>query len=208
MRLSIPVDPDAETARQWARDELAKAEYTSGGENWLQRFIRWVTNLISQLFSGLGGRSNGWGVLITAAVVIAIVALVVWIVVGPLRRSRERSGGADALVDPSVSAASYADQARAAAAAGDWGAAVIASYRSLVRGLDERGVIALRPGMTAHEAASDASAALPEAAASVSAAAEIFDAVRYGRTVATREDAQLVDNARAAAVRARRVAVS
>ena len=200
MRLTIPVDPDAETARQWARDELAKAEYTSGGQNWLQRFLRWIANLISQLFSGLGGRSNGWGVLITAVIVVAVIGLVVWLVVGPLRRSRERAGDADALVDPSLSAADYADQSRAAAAAGDWSAAVVASYRSLVRGLDERGVIVLRPGMTAHEAAADASTALPEAARLLRQAADLFDSVRYGSRAATREDAAVVDEARAAAV--------
>jgi len=208
MRLAIPVDPDADTARGWARDELAKAEYTSGGGDWLERFIRWVADLISQLFSGLGGRSGGWGVVITAAIVAAVLGLVVWLVVGPLRRSRERESDADALVDPALSAADYAEQVRAAATAGDWNAAVVASYRALVRGLDERGVIVLRPGMTAHEAAADASAVLPEAAPLLAAAADLFDAVRYGRWAATRNDVNLVEEARAVAARAHRVAVS
>lgn len=208
MRLTIPVDPDADTARQWARDELAKSEYTSGGGNWLERFLRWVQDLISQLFSGLGGRSGGWGVLITAVVVAAVIGVVVWLIVGPLRRSRERAGDPDALVDPALTAADYAEQARVATASGDWSAAAIASYRSLVRGLDERGVITLRPGMTAHEAAADGSAALPDAAAPLGAAADVFDAVRYGRRLATRADVGVVDEARAAAARARRVAVS
>src|SRR4051812_18410401 len=55
----IPVDPDADTAREWARDELSKHEYQTGtSTNWLDRFFNWVQNLLSDVGNGVGG---AWG---------------------------------------------------------------------------------------------------------------------------------------------------
>lgn len=208
MRLEIPVTPDADTAREWARDELAKPEYQQQGENWLERFVRWLQDLIAGLGDGIGGAAGGWGLLATIVIVAGVIGLIVWLIMGPLRRSRAAMRDEDALVDPGVSADEYDAQASAALANGDLHGAVIAAFRALVRALDEREVIALRPGMTAHEATADAADALPDAAEHLTRAADVFDGVRYGHLAATRGHVDQLRAARTTADRARRVAVS
>lgn len=184
MWISIPVDPDAETARQWAIDELSKREYTDGGESWLEALWRWL----SELFNGIGGVGKGLGVPGVAVFVVlglAVVAVIVWIVVGPLRRSR-RSAAADEIFagDRREAGAMHTD-AEAAASAGDWATALLFMYRAIVRALDERGAISVHAGMTAHEAADAAGKSLPMLGADITTDAEAFDRARYGLTAST-----------------------
>ena len=187
MRFDVPVDPDADTARQWARDELSKQEYqTGGGTNWLERFMNWVQDLLSGVGNGIGGAWGGWGTLAAIAIGAAVIALIVWLVVGPLRRSRSRGTADEELGDPTLTSKDLLASARAAADAGDWNKAVIEAYRALIRSLTEREVIDGRPGMTAFEAALAASDAIPAIAQAVTTDADVFDAVRYGHLAATR----------------------
>ena len=116
MFLDVPVDPDADTAREWARDELSKQEYTSAtGTNWLDRFFEWVQNLLSSIGDGVGGAWGGWGTLVAIVIAAAVVGLIVWLVVGPLRRSRSRGTVDEALGDPTVSSDDLLAAARSAA---------------------------------------------------------------------------------------------
>ena len=200
MLLDVPVDPDADTAREWARDELSKREYTTGsGNNWLDRFFEWVQNLLTGIGNGIGGAWGGWGTVIAVIIAAAVIGLIVWLVVGPLRRSRSRGTAEEELGDPTASSDSLLAAARTAADAGDWGAAVIGAYRALIRSLTEREVIDGRPGMTAFEAALAASDAIPAIARDVTADAEVFDAVRYGHLAATRAHYEHILATRAAA---------
>jgi hypothetical protein len=187
MRLDVPVDPDADTARQWARDELAKQEYQNGGStNWLERFMNWIQDLLSGVGNGIGGAWGGWGTLAAVVIGIAVIALIVWLVVGPLRRSRSRGTADEELGDPTLTSKDLLASARAAADGGDWNKAVIEAYRALIRSLTEREVIDGRPGLTAFEAALAASDAIPAIAQAVTTDADVFDAVRYGHLAATR----------------------
>lgn len=204
----IPVEPDADTAREWAREELAKSEYQGGGTNWVQRFFDWIERLINGLGNATGGTFGGWGVLAAIVVGLALVGLVVWIVVGPLRRARRRAVVSDELGDPTLRASELHASARAAAQAGDYSAAVLHGYRSLVRALDERGVIEARVGMTAYEAAVTAGAALPAVQGSLAVDADTFDAVRYGHLVATRGHYEHLLDTRERALRAKVVVES
>ncbi len=186
MHWDIPVDPDADTAREWARDELSKQEYQGADStNWLERFMEWVQHLLNNIGDGIGGTWGGWGTLAAVLIGAGLIALVVWLVVGPLRRSRTRAVADDDLGDPNVSSAQLLASARAAADAGDWRTAVIEAYRALIRSLAEREVIDAKPGMTAFEAALAASAALPQLSRDVANDADVFDAVRYGHLTAT-----------------------
>jgi len=204
MRFDVPVDPDADTARQWARDELAKPEYTQGsGTNWIQRFFDWFTNLIANLANNATGGWNGWGLLAVVVAVAAVVALITWLIVGPMRRSRRRGEAEEELGDPTLSAADLLAAASKAAAAEDWDTAVIEAYRALIRSLDERDAIDARPGMTAFEAALTAGAAIPAIASAVGEDADVFDAVRYGHLAATRSHYEHVLATRTAAGRAK-----
>jgi hypothetical protein len=203
VRFDVPVDPDRDTAREWARDELAKQEYQSGGgSNWLERFFNWVMNIFNDIGEGVGGVWGGWGFAAIVIISLAVVALIVWLVVGPLRRSRSRGRVEEELGDPTVSARDLDAAATAAAKAGDWNTAVIEAYRALIRSLAERDAIDARPGMTALEASIAAATAIPSIATAVGEDADVFDAVRYGHLVATQAHYEHVLATRSAAVKA------
>jgi hypothetical protein len=58
--------------------------------------------------------------------------------------------------------------------------------RALVRALEERALLDLRPGRTADEAAAEAGRALPEHADRLAAAARTFDDIAFGERAADR----------------------
>ena len=204
MRFDIPVDPDADTAREWAREELSKSEYQQGGgTNWLERFMKWIEDFISNIGGDVGSAWGGWGTVGIVVIGLVIVAVIVWLIVGPLRRSRGRGAQEEELGDPDLSAADLIGRARAAADAGDWNTAVIEGYRAVIRALSERDVIDARPGMTALEAALVTARAVPAMASGISADADVFDAVRYGHLRATREHYEHVVATRKAAAAAK-----
>lgn len=180
----IPVDPDADTAREWARDELSKPEYHDQGENWLARAIEWVTDFFDSLGS-VGGEFGGGGVVLTIVVALAVVAFVLWLIMGPLRAVRKRKRVNSVFEDDLRTAKEIQDEAERAASAGDWNTATVEMYRVLVRSLEERDILDDRPGMTAYEAAVETSARFPGAASPMLTDADVFDGVRYGHLAAT-----------------------
>ena len=108
--------------------------------------------------------------------------------VAPCRRSARPATGGDrgaCSTDGTRSAAWHRAAADAAAAAGDVRTAVLERFRAVVRELEERAVLAEQPGRTADEAARDAAARLPGLGERLTAAARIFDDVRYGDRPAT-----------------------
>lgn len=190
MWTSIPVDPDADTAREWAINELAKREYTDAGESWIEAFWRWLTNLfqsISRIGDGIGSLGAP-GAIVFVVLGLGVVALIVWIVVGPLRRSRRAQATGEIFGGDDRDSAALGADAETAAAAGDWTNALVHLYRAMVRHLDERGAIDIFAGMTAHEAAVAAGGAIPGIAGDLAVDADAFDDARYGRTPATESE--------------------
>ncbi|MFP5360474.1 MAG: DUF4129 domain-containing protein [Actinomycetes bacterium] len=181
-----PLLPDADTARRWAEEELAKDEYTRGGESWLAKFWDWLMRAFDDFGSGVGGALGSTGTIIAILVGAGLIALVVWLVVGPLRRSR-RAVTEDGLFEDDRTADALGRSAEAAAAAGEWAAATLDMYRALIRRLAERDIIALTPGLTAHESATQAGAAVPSIASRVGDDADAFDGIRYGHVGASAE---------------------
>ncbi len=189
MRIEPPVDPDAETARQWAADELAKPEYHRG-PTLLQRLFDWVGDQIDRLqHTAVPG---GPGLAIVAGIVVAVV-VVSFVVAGPVRRSRAvHHAVGEALLDDARTAEQIRAAALAAAAAGHLALATAEWFRALVVGLEERTLLDERPGRTADEAAAAAGARLPELAGELATAAAAFDAVVYGhRTVGAEDEARM-----------------
>lgn len=190
MWTSIPVDPDAETAREWAINELAKREYTQAGESWLDAFWRWL----SELFSSIRRVGDGLGSIgLPGAIVLVVlgagvVALILWLVVGPLRRSRRTASDAEIFGGDTRDSAALSADADSAAAAGDWQTALVHLYRAIIRHLDERGAIDVFAGMTAHEAAVEAGRVFAGVASDLAIDADAFDDARYGRSVTTEAD--------------------
>ncbi|MGN8246005.1 DUF4129 domain-containing protein [Cellulomonas soli] len=173
----VPVDPDAPTARRWASDELARAEYHQG-KSLLQRLLDWI----GQQFDGLPsvGLPPWQAALVVVGVLVVVVLVALWIT-GPVRLSRARRAGVELLGhDDERTAAELRAAADAAAARGEHGLAVLERFRAVVRSLEERALLEARPGRTAHEVADEAGRRLPEAAADLVRAGHLFDDVAYG----------------------------
>jgi len=181
-----PVEPDADTARQWAADELAKSEYHTG-PSLLERLVSWIVDQVARLQDMPG--PSGAGALVFPLLVVVAVVVVSLLVAGPVRRSRAvRAAARDLLLDDTRTAEQIRAAAAAAADAGDLSLATAEWFRAMVRGMEERTLLDERPGRTADEAAGAAGARLPELAGELGAAARTFDAVLYGRHRASATD--------------------
>lgn len=176
--LDVPIDLGRDEAARLARVELARPVYAGEEEPWVQRGIRWLLERIGELLDRAAGTSPlGWFGLLGVAVLIALVVIAVRRRTGSLGRGTE----SDPLFGTGArSAGEYRADADRFAAAGAWAEAVRARLRALVRDLEDRGLLDVRPGRTADEVARDAGRALPSVAADLRVAARIFDDVWYG----------------------------
>ncbi|MBN2176659.1 MAG: DUF4129 domain-containing protein [Demequinaceae bacterium] len=187
MFTEIPVEPDAETAREWAIEELSKSRYQEHGPSWLERLWNWVTEQLGHLFSlDLGGSMVV--ALVIIAVLVGLLILAVRLTVGPVRRAYRARRTHSVFEDDTRSSSEMREAANAAAQRGDFSLAVLERYRAIIRSLEERDLISDRPGVTADEAARETGTRFPDVLDKMTSAAELFDGVRYGHDVATRED--------------------
>lgn len=204
----VPVVPDADEARRWARDELADEVYAAAEPGLVQRVVQWVVDRLAEIELPEGGASLVWLVLALFALAVAVVAAL-WLA-GPvrLRRSRRRDGADGVLGASLLTAAEHRAAADRHAAAGQWDDAVRERFRAVVRSLDERALLRPTPGMTADEVARDAGALLPDVAADLAAGARLFDDVQYGGRAATAEHDTRMRDVDAAVAAARPVATA
>jgi len=179
MILAVPVDPDAEEARELLVRELAKPVYRAAEPTWFDRLSAAVGDWLADLLeSGPGGTpAIAWTVIILA-LVAAIVAA--YLIFGPPRVNR-RSTVVGGLFgdDDSRSAQTLRAAADRAAAAGDWVIAIEEMFRAIARMLSERAIVSTMPGTTASTFAASASGPFPKSSAELASAAASFDAVRY-----------------------------
>lgn len=192
MRLSVPVTPDPDTARQWALDELSKSIYHQG-ESLADRLGRWLSDLVSRLFdAGTGTSIPPAGYLLGALVVVGLIVIASRIAI-PAARQRRRRSAAVLGGDDARTAQQMRDAARTAARAGDHSAATLEYFRAVVRGCEERLIIDERAGRTAREAARDIAASVHPHAAELRAAATTFDALCYGHRDGTERDSSRME---------------
>ncbi|MGL5817391.1 MAG: DUF4129 domain-containing protein [Phycicoccus sp.] len=181
MRADPPLDPTSPEAREWLEEELRRGVYQEQ-PGVLERVMDWIDRLLAGATGGPG--LPAWTVVVVVLVVLAVVALVV---ARTLHRDRRMTGVATpgVLDGPVRSAAEHRDVARRALAAGDADLAVVEGYRAIARAAVERAVLDDLPGRTAHEVAVAVAPVFPPHAAGLATAADVFDAVRYGRRPAT-----------------------
>ncbi|GIG20146.1 hypothetical protein Cch01nite_08700 [Cellulomonas chitinilytica] len=187
LRLEVPVEPDAATARRWAEQELADPVYHQS-RSLLDRLLDWVLDLLDGIPAPVV--SPGVSLAVVIGVVVLVAAVVLW-AAGPIRRSRAAAGrdGRSVLGDDDQRTADQLRSAAdAAASTGDWSLAVVERFRAVVRGLEERTVLDARLGRTAHEATVDASVRLPSLGAALGVGGRLFDDVAYGHVTATSDD--------------------
>ncbi|WP_369223109.1 DUF4129 domain-containing protein [Streptomyces sp. R39] len=173
--VTIPRDP----AREAARHELSKRMYHENDPGLFQRALNAALDWIDRLLSAAASATPG-GALGLVVVVLAVVAVLgaLWWRLGTPRR---HPVSAAALFDDRVrSAAEHRAAAEAHAAQGHWNQALQERVRAVVRALEERALLDVRPGRTADEAAAEAGRVLPAHADRLRAAALEFDGVTYG----------------------------
>lgn len=186
--LQVPVDIGREEAARRAQEELQKAKY-GGVPDWLERFLEWLFDFVERFMEPAGQTSGApgqnLGVLITVVVLLLGLALIIWRV--GLPRWRARAKDAEVEVDSTVAPKDYRTLSEQAAAAGDWAAALRDRFRAIVRELEERTILDVRPGRTALEVAHTASRWLPSVRDELHHAADLFNDVVYGEAPATAE---------------------
>ena len=186
--MADPVGRDE--ARELARRELEKQVYQRDKPSWLERtwddFSEWLQNLFNQSPGpDSQGNGSGWASIVVIAIIVLIaVALVAWLMRG---RRNLRSRSDPLLEDVPSTALDHRDTAERHATAGEWAEAIRERLRAIARDLEERAVLAARPGRTADELAAEAGEALPELADDLRAAVLIFDDVWYGDRPGTAE---------------------
>lgn len=180
-----PLDPSADEARSWLREELERSAY-SDEPGPISRFFRWIMDKIGDVL-GAGGGMGATGTLLRFLIFLAVIALVTLVVIGLMRgfrpegRVRGRRGARGGVLDgDDRSAAEHRADAAAALAAGQWNAAVVAGFRAIARASIERTVLDDSPGRTADEVAVQLGPAFPGHRDDLRRASRSFDDVFYG----------------------------
>ncbi|WP_230420715.1 DUF4129 domain-containing protein [Actinomadura soli] len=188
---SAALDPvGRDEAREMARRELEKQVYQRDKPSWLQRTWDDFSEWLQDLFNGspapdTQGSGSGWASIVVIIVVVLIaVAIVAWLMRG---RRNLRSRNDPLLEDETSTALDHRDAAERHAAAGQWAEAIRERLRAIARDLEERAVLAARPGRTADELAQETGEAVPELAEDLRVAVRIFDDVWYGDRPGTAE---------------------
>jgi hypothetical protein len=181
--------------RERARDLLSRPPYREGGEgpvtDLLRRAREAVARWLELVLETLTGDTRvAWGIVAIGTVLLLVA---VW------RATRGWSGDRSIAevpgARPSRSAAAWAAEADANAAAGRWRDAVRCRYAAVVTSLVEGGVLGDVPGRTVRELDDELAGAAPTLAADVREAGAIFEEVWYGHGEAGPAELAVVDRA-------------
>ncbi|WP_155054054.1 DUF4129 domain-containing protein [Streptomyces blattellae] len=180
--LTIPREP----ARDAARSELSKGRYHENDPSLFQRALNAFWDWVDELFGTASAATPGGTLGLVVVILVVLAALgALWWRLGTPRRTAVSPA---ALFDGRPrSAAEHRAAAEAHAVQGHWDQAVQERMRAIVRALEERALLDVRPGRTADEAAAEAGRALPATADRLHAAARDFDDVTYGGRAATEQ---------------------
>lgn len=179
---------DADEARSRILDELAKPEYDDS-----PGFVEWVLSTLEtwlmEVLDGIDGSSAAQaGIAVLIVVALVVVVVLVLRRTGLIRRSHTLSVASDLDAEPVLSSAELRHAAREAIDAGRVDDGTVLALRGLVRDLEERTLLDVSAGMTAHEAATHAAAPFPELRGRLQRGADAFDTAAYShRTVAIKQ---------------------
>jgi hypothetical protein len=160
--------------------------YHENDPSWFQRALNAFWNWVDKLFNAASSATPGGalGLVVVIAAIVLVVGALWWRLGTP---SRGPASSAALFDDRPRSAADHRSAAEAHAAQGHWNQAVQERMRAIVRSLEERALLDIRPGRTADEAAAEAGRALPSHTDRLRSAARGFDDVTYGGRAATEQ---------------------
>jgi hypothetical protein len=186
-------------AQRQAEQELRKVEYHRDDPSPVSRVLTWLAHRLEWLLHGsTGGHAASLVlVILLAAVILAAVRAGV-----PRRSARLTRVDDDDPLRP-LAARDHRRLAAELAAAGRNAEAMREWLRAAVRTIEDRGVLAPRPGRTGAAAAREAGPMLPAAAADLGAAMSAFDEVWFGGRAATDADVAVAQTAADAVLAAR-----
>lgn len=176
-----PSEQDPGAVRDLAERILADARYDRPAESIQSRILGWLGEQIAKAFEALVG--GGGGALFAWLILLGAVGGVVYLLVRYGRVSLPPLVAPDepeVMVELTRSAAEWRAEAARLEGEGRWAEGLRARHRALVAELVRRGAIPERPGRTAGEYVRDVAVTLPEAAPSLAAATELFEAAWYG----------------------------
>ncbi|GAB2753814.1 DUF4129 domain-containing protein [Amycolatopsis magusensis] len=180
----IPVDIGRDEAAEAARRELADPAYQAAEPSWLAKAMEWVLARLDEVFTAAAELTTagplGWVLL---GLLLLVAVFVIRRRLGPTRRRAKASH--EVFDGDKLTAAGYRQTAETALAEGRLADAVRDRFRAIVCGLEERGVLDVRSGRTADEAATEAGRRLPALADELRQGATQFDDVFYGGRPAT-----------------------
>ena len=179
------IDIDRDAARDAAQHELSKSIYPRDSLPGL--LLQWLNDALAGLVSRAASVPGGW---LTIVVLLLLSTAAVVVVIRVARRTmRTRRGHQDALFGATeMGSTQHRAAAEAAAAQGDWAAAIRHRVRGIARHLEESAVLLPIPGRTASELARDAGRELPGLAGELHRAATSFNDVTYGELPGTEFD--------------------
>ena len=152
-----PLTPDADEARELARTELSRLKYQRD-ETLLMRFLKWISELLEDIFSTQSGDFTLSEILTLATLGILLLVLVFFAVRFGIRlrnqdpSQRHRAQRRSLFLDDDRDAAELFAAAETALTQNDWNTAFVERFRGVIKALDEEQMITLRPGLTAREA--------------------------------------------------------
>ncbi|KQV12585.1 MULTISPECIES: DUF4129 domain-containing protein [unclassified Kitasatospora] len=178
-----PVTVERDPARDAARAELLNPAYHRHDPSLLERVKDWIFEQLDRAFGAVGLPSGGLTATVVFLLIAVLLAAALWWRFGLPRRAARTAATLFDSTGPAT-AADHRAAAAAHAAAAAWDDAVREQLRALIRGLEERTLLDVRPGRTADEAAAEAGRVLPEHADALRRAARTFDDVVYGEHAA------------------------
>lgn len=182
-----PLDPDE--ARGRVLEELSKSEYDDS-----PGFIQWLLGTIEKwlmdVLDGIDGSSTTQaGIAVLLLLLLGAAVFLVLRRTGLVRRSHALSVTARLDAEPVLGAAQLRQAAHESIAAGRLDDGTVLALRALVRDLEERTLLEVAAGMTAHEAAHRAASSFPELRGRLLRGADAFDTAAYSRRQATSKQA-------------------
>jgi hypothetical protein len=178
-----PPEAGADEIRRAADEILSRPEFQEPLRSLYQRALDWIGDLISDAISALVG--GGTGAVVAWVLLIAVVALVAYLVVRTVQGDRRRPSSHDATgitveSDDRRPAEAWAAEAERFEGEGRWRDAIRCRYRSIVAGLARSGVVDEVPGRTAGEYRVLVGHDRPAIAEPFAGATDLFERAWYG----------------------------